>query len=109
MITQWENGCISLPILPVAPGSIPSQGGIFQGIFRWLITLCQPVLNQRGRKCLNGTTRPVDMEEEGRSPTTDRRWLKKTFNQKVCSVPTVYLLLPCIQESYLENPLSSLV
>jgi len=24
---------------------------------------------------LNDTTQPVDSEEEGRSPTTDRRWL----------------------------------
>jgi len=26
---------------------------------------------------LNDTTQPVDSEEEGRSPTTDRRWLMK--------------------------------
>jgi len=31
------------------PGSIPGNGRVFQGIFPWLITLCQPVLNQRGK------------------------------------------------------------
>jgi len=35
------------------PGSIPSHGGVFQGIFLWLITLCQLVLSQCGRKWLN--------------------------------------------------------
>jgi len=38
---------------PCGPGSILSRGGVFQGIFSWLITLCQPVLSQRGRKLLN--------------------------------------------------------
>jgi len=72
MIAQWENDCISLSVLSVArvmiaqwdmhecislhvcllrgPGSIPGHGRVFQGIFPWLITLCQPVLSQRGRK-----------------------------------------------------------
>jgi len=35
------------------PGSIPGRTGVFQGIFPWLITLCQPVLRQRDRKQLN--------------------------------------------------------
>jgi len=54
MIAQWENECIMYLTVcpPRAPGSIPSHGGGFQGIFPWLITLCQPVLNQRGRKWL---------------------------------------------------------
>jgi len=29
-----------------------SHGGVFQGIFPWLIALCQSVLSQRGRKWL---------------------------------------------------------
>jgi len=33
-------------------GSIPSHGQIFPGIFPWLITLCQPILNQCGTKWL---------------------------------------------------------
>jgi len=37
--------------LPCSPGSQP--WGVFQGIFSWLITLCQPVLSQRIRKWLN--------------------------------------------------------
>jgi len=39
--------------LPHGQGSIPSHGGVFQGIFPWLITLCQSVLSQRDRKWLN--------------------------------------------------------
>jgi len=35
------------------PGSISSHGGVFQEIFLWLITLCQPVLSLLGRKWLN--------------------------------------------------------
>jgi len=38
---------------PRGPGSIPSHDGVFQGIFPWLIALCQPVLSQRGKKWLN--------------------------------------------------------
>jgi len=29
------------------------HGGIFQRIFPWLLTLCQPVLSQHGKKWLN--------------------------------------------------------
>jgi len=47
MIAQWDSS------LFVCPGSIPSHGGVFQGIFPWLIALCQPVLSQCGRKWLN--------------------------------------------------------
>jgi len=48
------------------PGSIPS--GVFQGIFPWLITLCQPVLSQcawqkMAQSPLNGTTEPVDIPQ----------------------------------------------
>jgi len=85
MITQWENECIPLSVLPMGqvmiaqwgkymhltvdslrgPGLI---GPIFQGIFPWLITLCQPILSRGGKKWLNplnGTTQPVDSGEEG--------------------------------------------
>jgi len=45
---------MNLTVCPLrGPGSIPSHGEVFQGIFSWLITLCQPVLSQRGRKGLN--------------------------------------------------------
>ena len=44
MIAQWDTS-LSVPI--------PSHGGVFQGIFPWLIALCQPVLSQCGRKWLN--------------------------------------------------------
>ena len=38
---------------PCGLGSIPRRGGEFQGIFPWLIILCQPILSQRDRKWLN--------------------------------------------------------
>jgi len=38
---------------PCGPGTMPIRGGVFQGIYSWLITLCQPALGQRGRKWLN--------------------------------------------------------
>jgi len=31
---------------------------------------------------LNGSTQPVDIEVEGRSPTTDRQWLIEKNNYK---------------------------
>ena len=75
---------------PGGPGSIPSHGGVFQEIFLWLITLCQPVLSQPGRKWLNlpsmEPTRPVDSEEEGRMEPhglwTARR--KAEWNHTAC-------------------------
>jgi len=74
---------------PRRPGSIPSHGGVFQGIFPWLITLCNPISPQwhhttpnpkpqtPTQSPLNGTTQLLDMEREGRSSTMDRRWLKR--------------------------------
>jgi len=63
------------------PGSIPCHGGVFKKIFPQLITFGQHILSQCGRKYLNldphGATQSVEIEEEGRSPTTDRQWLKK--------------------------------
>jgi len=50
MIAQWDS---SLSVLPVARVQFPAMCGVSQGIFLWLITLCQPVLSQRGRKWLN--------------------------------------------------------
>jgi len=46
--------------------------------FPWLITLChatrlESAWQEIARSPLNGTTQPVDIEDEGRSSTTDRR------------------------------------
>ena len=46
-VGKWMNLTVCPPC---GPGSIPGHGGVFQGIFPWLITLCQPVLSQRDRK-----------------------------------------------------------
>ena len=34
-------------------GLSPGCGGLFQGIFPWLIMFCQPFLSQSGRKWVN--------------------------------------------------------
>jgi len=36
----------------------------------------EPTLQKVAQSPLNGTTQPVDIEEEGQSPTTGRKWLK---------------------------------
>jgi len=51
-------------------GSIPDRGEVFQNIFPWLITFCQPILSQCGRKWLNFPSMApqnlaVEIEEEG--------------------------------------------
>jgi len=78
-VEKWINLTVCFPLWP---GSIPGPGRLFQGIFPWLITLCQPVLSQRGRKWLdldplNSTTQPVDTKEN-RGPWTGDGW-KKTW------------------------------
>ena len=70
MKAQWENECISLSVLSVAPGydssvgelmyhsvcsrcgpgSIPGHGGIYKGIFPWLITRASLYTVQGGPK-----------------------------------------------------------
>jgi len=65
---------------PCGQGSHPGHGRIFWGIVPWLITLCQPVLSQRGRKWLNHPSMAphnLDIKEGGRSSTMDRRWVKE--------------------------------
>jgi len=67
---------------PRGPGSIPSHGGVFQGIFPWLIVLCRPVLSQRGRKWLKLPSMTTHNLRTARrkaevQPRTDNGWLKK--------------------------------
>jgi len=69
------------------PGSISGRGAVFQGIIPWLITLCQPVLTEPAwqkiaQSPLNGTTQPVDIEEEGQSPTMNKQRLNKNHSIK---------------------------
>jgi len=42
---------------------------------RTLPTRPEPAWQKMAQSPLNDTTQPVDSEEEGRSPTMDRRWL----------------------------------
>jgi len=53
MIAQWENEWISRSVLSAARVQLPATAEYLQGIFPWLIALCQPVLSQRDRKWLN--------------------------------------------------------
>jgi len=83
MIAQWDS---SLSVLPCGPGSIPSHGGAFQGIKsptdRTLPTRPEPAWQKMAQSSLNDTAQPVDSEEEGRSSTMDRQWLKKNHSQR---------------------------
>jgi len=82
MIAQWVNDWISLSVLSVARVQFPCrQGGVFQ--LRefsltddTLPTHPKPARQKIAQAPLNDTTQPVDSEEEGRSSTTDRKWLK---------------------------------
>ena len=49
-VGKWMNPTVDVLR---GPGSIPGRGEVFQGIFFWLIALCQPILSQRDRKSLN--------------------------------------------------------
>jgi len=72
MIAEWEKAWIC----PLSGrGSLPGYGTVFQGIFPWLITLCQPTLasvTKMAESPLNGTTQPVDIAEEDRSLAVGR-------------------------------------
>ena len=52
-IAQWENECISLPVLFLVRVQFPVVEYFERFYSAWLITVCQPILNQRGRKWLN--------------------------------------------------------
>jgi len=58
-------------------GSIPNRGGLFRAIFSWLITFRQPTLNHQVEPTSpQWHHKPVEIEEEGRSPNHDRQWLR---------------------------------
>jgi len=99
MIAQWENECISLSVLPVALVMIaqwnsslsvlavarvqfPAMVEYFKAFSladHTLPTRPEPAWQKMAQFPLNGATQPVDSEEEGRSLTMDRQWLKKTL------------------------------
>jgi len=77
MIAQWDS---SLSVLPVARVQFPRD---FSLADRNPPTRPEPAWQKMAQSRLNNTTKPVDSKEEGRSPTTDRRWLieKNHFNR----------------------------
>jgi len=55
---------MNLTVCPLCwPGLIPGHGGVFQGIFPWLIMLCQPVLSQQWQKMTEKVLRHADSDE----------------------------------------------
>jgi len=76
MIAQWDS---SLSVLSVARVQFPATAEYFKG------TRHELAWQKMAQSPLNDTTQPVDSEEEGRSPTTDRRWLIEK-NSRPCSL-----------------------
>jgi len=79
MIAQWENEFISLSFLSLARVQFPATVEYFKGFSLADHTppiRPEPARQKMAESLLNGTTQPVDTEEEGRSLTTDREWLK---------------------------------
>jgi len=75
IIAQWDS---SLSVLPVARVNSQPRRSIsrdFSLADHTLPTRPEPAWQKIAQSPLNDTTQPVDSEEEGRSPTTDRRWL----------------------------------
>jgi len=68
MIGQWENECISLSACPLyGPGSIPSHGGVFEGISpadHALPTRPELEWQRMAKSPLNDNTQPVNIEKE---------------------------------------------
>jgi len=71
-VGEWMNLTVCPPC---GPGPIPGRGGIFQGIFPGCSHSANPFWTSVAE---NGSISPqaVDGEEEGRSSTVDRQWLK---------------------------------
>jgi len=72
MIAQWDS---SLSVLPVARVQFPAMAEYFKGFCLADHTPSnppEPAWQKMAQSPLNDATQPVDIEEEGRSPTTDR-------------------------------------
>ena len=72
MIAQWDS---SLSVLPLILRD-------FSLTDHTLPTHPEPAWQKMAQSPLDDTTQPVDSEEEGRSLTTDRRWLMKKKKEK---------------------------
>jgi len=72
MIAQWENKCISLSVLPVTRVHYSAALRDFSLADHTLPTHPEAAWQKMAQSPLNGIAQPVEIEEEGRSPTTDR-------------------------------------
>jgi len=83
MIAQWENERVSLFVLSVA--QILFLAEHFRHAFlltdHTLPARSEPAWQKMAQSPLIGTIKPVDIEEEGRSPTMDRQWVNKNTDQ----------------------------
>jgi len=78
MIAWWDNEYILLSVLSMARGHFPTVEEYFKGFslaYHTLPTRLEPAWQNMIQSPLNGTTQPVDVEEEGQRPTTDRQRL----------------------------------
>jgi len=80
MIVQWEDGYISLTVLSVARVSFPAMMEFSSRVFSLTDhtrpSRPEPMWQKMAQSSLDRTTQLVVIEEESRSPTMDRRWLK---------------------------------
>jgi len=79
------------------PGSTLGCGGVFQGIFLWLVTHCQPVLSQGGREWLNI------------SQYLYRQWLKKDQLVYHCCIVLNSLIVKAWSASNHESQIGWLI
>jgi len=79
MIAQWENERISLSALSAARAQLPALDKDFK---RFSLadhvrpTRPEPAWEKMAQSFLNGTTRLMEIEEEGSSRTVNREWLE---------------------------------
>ena len=74
---------ISLFVLSIARVQFPVMAGYFKEFFladHTVATGSEPAWQKMAQSPLNGITQPVDIEEEGLRPTTDRQWLGNKFH-----------------------------
>jgi len=86
MMAQWDSS-LSSPWPGFSSQPQRSISRDFSQADHTLPTHPEPVWQKMAQSALNDATQPVDSEEEGQSPTTDRRWLiEKNVTNKLCMV-----------------------
>jgi len=90
MRAQWDSSLSSLwPGFNSQPRRSISRD--FSLADHTLPTHPEPARQKIAQSPFNDTTQPVDSEEKGRSPTTDRRWLTEKKDLVLCGMGLLYL------------------